>query len=645
MNATPARQADPLSAPRVREILARIARVNVAVCGDFCLDAYWMLDPRGGEVSAETGLPAQAVGRHYCSLGGAANVVANVAALKPARIRAIGVIGDDIFGRELLRQLHGLGADTAGMVVQHGRFDTVTYGKRYGEDGESPRLDFGFFNERSPETDAAVLAHLRQAIEQCDAVIFNQQVPGGLSEAFIGGLNALADAYPQKIVVCDSRHYGTRFRRIHRKTNDAEAARLNGIALEPSVHPSLAELESYATRLFAESGRPVFITRGARGILTVADTGVHLEPGIQLLAKTDTVGAGDTVTSALALCLGAGLSPAEAAGFANFAAAVTVQKLYRTGTASPEEVLAVSAHPDYIYQPELADDIRQARYLDGTETEACCHPLPRLSDVRHAVFDHDGTISTLRQGWERIMEPMMIRAILGDRYVTADETLYHRVVHRVREYIDRSTGIETLVQMEALVEMVREFGVVPAHDILDRSGYKALYNDALMAVVSGRLAKYRRGELNIDDLTVKGAVAFLRSLRATGVTLYLASGTDHDDVHKEAQALGYADLFDGGIYGALGQVNAQSKRQVIQRILAENGLDGAQLAAFGDGPVELRESRRRHGAAIGIASDEIRRYGLNLEKRTRLIKAGAHLLLPDFSQAASLLTLMRHDDD
>ena len=116
-------------------------------------------------------------------------------------------------------------------------------------------------------------------------------------------------------------------------------------------------------------------------------------------------------------------------------------------------------------------------------------------------------------------------------------------------------------------------------------------------------------------------------------------------MRHEAQALGYADLFDGGIYGALGEVNAQSKRQVIQRILAENGLDGSKLAAFGDGPVELRESRRRHGVAIGIASDEIRRYGLNPEKRTRLIKAGAHLLLPDFSQAASLLTLMRHNHD
>jgi phosphoglycolate phosphatase-like HAD superfamily hydrolase len=261
------------------------------------------------------------------------------------------------------------------------------------------------------------------------------------------------------------------------------------------------------------------------------------------------------------------------------------------------------------------------------------------------VFDHDGTVSTLRQGWERIMEPMMIRAILGERYRTADEALYQRVAHRVRDYIDKSTGIETLVQMEALVEMVTEFGVVSTRDILDTFGYKALYNDALMAVVNGRLAKYRRGELDIDDLTVKGAVACLQSLRAMGVTLYLASGTDHDDVRNEAQALGYADLFNGGIYGALGEVNANSKRRVIQRILTENGLDGSHLAVFGDGPVELRESRRRHGAAIGIASDEIRRYGLNPEKRTRLIKAGAHLLLPDFSQAASLLALMRSDHD
>ena len=641
----PARQSDPLPAHRVREMLEQIGRVSVAVCGDFCLDAYWMLNPRGGEVSAETGLRAQAVGRHYYSLGGAANVVANVAALRPARVRAIGIVGDDIFGRELLRQLHGLAVDTAGMVVQPARFDTVTYGKRYGDDQEAPRLDFGFFNERSEDTDAAVLSHLRLAVEQCDAVIFNQQVPGGLSEAFIAGLNDLFDACEGRIVLCDARHYGARFRHVCRKTNDAEAARLDGAAPGPVAHPALPELEAFAAGLYAASGKPVFVTRGARGILTAADTGLHIAPGIQVLGKTDTVGAGDTVTAALALCLGAGCSPAEAAGFANLAASVTVQKIFQTGTASPEEVIAVSDDADYVYQPELADDIRQAVCVDGTDIEVCVHPPPALARVRHAVFDHDGTISTLRQGWERIMEPLMIRAILGGRYETADAALYHRVAHRVRDYIDKSTGIETLVQMDALVGMVGEFGIVPARDILDTAGYKAIYNQALMEVVDGRLARFRRGELNLDDLTIKGAVPFLRSLREMGVRLYLASGTDHDDVRREAEALGYADLFDGGIYGALDRAQAHAKRRVIQRILHENGLDGSRLAVFGDGPVELREARKRHGAAVGVASDEVRRYGLHAGKRARLIMAGAHLVIPDFSQAGRLLALMRADHD
>jgi len=641
----PPRQEDPISAPRVREILARITGVCVTVCGDFCLDAYWMLHPGGGEVSAETGLPAQAVGRHYYSLGGAANVVANLAALRPARVRAIGVVGDDIFGRELLRQLGGLGADAAGMVVQRGRFDTVTYGKRYLDGREEPRIDFGFFNQRGADTDAALLDHLRRALDDGDAVIFNQQVPGGLSDAFIDGLNALFAAHADRIVLCDSRHYGPRFRHVSRKTNDAEAAQREGAAVESGVHPALPELEAFAAGLFAATGKPVFITRGARGILTADAAGLHIAPGIQVLGKTDTVGAGDTVTAALALALGAGCTPAEAAGFANLAASVTVQKIFQTGTASPDEVMAVSDDADYVYQPELADDIRQAAWLDGSEIEACERPLPPLGRVRHAVFDHDGTISTLRQGWERIMEPMMIRAILGGRYETADEALYQRVAHRVRDYIDKSTGIETLVQMEALIGMVREFGIVPSAEVLDTAGYKEIYNKALMGVVDGRLAKLRRGELNIDDLTVKGAVPFLRDLRAMGLTLYLASGTDHDDVRREAEALGYAELFDGGIYGALDRGQPHAKRRVIQRILGENGLDGSRLAVFGDGPVELREARKRHGAAIGVASDEVRRYGLDPGKRARLVKAGAHLVIPDYTQAGRLLALLRDGHD
>jgi len=349
------------------------------------------------------------------------------------------------------------------------------------------------------------------------------------------------------------------------------------------------------------------------------------------------VGAGDTAVSALALGLGAGYAPAEAAAFANFAAAVTVQKLFQTGTASGEEILGVCGDPDYIYQPELAEDTRQARYVEGTEIELCYEGEAVVTGrIKHAVFDHDGTISTLRQGWEAIMEPVMIRAILGERYETADEALYHKVRNRVRDYIDQSTGIQTIVQMAGLVEMVREFGIVPATEVSDQFGYKDIYNAALMEMVNRRIGKFQEGELALTDYTIKGAVEFLAALRERGVRLYLASGTDREDVVREVALLGYAAYFDGGIYGAVGDVSKYSKKMVIETIMRENGLAGPELAVFGDGPVEIREARKREGLAVGIASDEIRRHGLNTEKRARLIKAGAQVIVPDFSQGGRL---------
>jgi len=277
--------------------------------------------------------------------------------------------------------------------------------------------------------------------------------------------------------------------------------------------------------------------------------------------------------------------------------------------------------------------------LNSSQIELVGQDL-ELGRIKHVVFDHDGTISVLRQGWEAVMEPMMVRAILGSSYMTADESLYRRVVVRVRDYIDKSAGVQTIVQMQALVEMVCEYGCVPPDQVLDELGYKAIYNKALLEVVRERLEKLRRGELEISDLTLKGAVGVLHMLRRRGVTLYLASGTDRQDVIAEAAALGYADLFEGRIYGSLGDVRKYSKKMVIDRILTENKLAGPELACIGDGPVELRETRKRGGIAVGVASDEVRRYGLNRQKRSRLIKAGADLIVPDFSQAEQLLEFL-----
>ncbi len=153
--------------------------------------------------------------------------------------------------------------------------------------------------------------------------------------------------------------------------------------------------------------------------------------------------------------------------------------------------------------------------------------------------------------------------------------------------------------------------------------------------------KYANGELSLEDFTLKNAVLFLEKLHTAGVKLYLASGTDEADVKSEAQVLGNDHLFEGRIYGAVGDITKEAKKIVLDRILDSIGESAlGKVATFGDGPVEMRETNKRGGISIGVASNELRRYGLNESKRTRLIKAGADVIIPDFSQVSQILSLL-----
>jgi phosphoglycolate phosphatase-like HAD superfamily hydrolase len=442
---------------------------------------------------------------------------------------------------------------------------------------------------------------------------------------------------------------------VYRKLNDYEGALLCGLELSPEDPIGLEKARDIAGRLYRRWATPLFLTRGSSGCLVAEnEKALHEIPGILILGRTDPVGAGDSMLAGIAAALAAGQAPRAAALFGNLAAAVTVQKLYQTGTASPEEILAIGADHGYRYHPELAALPARARYYRDTEIEIVSD-LSARAPITDAIFDHDGTVSTLREGWQEVMEPVMVRAVLGRTWQEAAESTVRRVEELVKEYIERTTGVQTLVQMRGLVEMVRQFGLVPDGEILDEHGYKQVYNDQLMERIEGRLAKVQRGELGPEDFTLKNADAFLRRLHGRGVRLYLASGTDQGDVEREARLLGYAELFGGRIHGAIGDLRHEPKRKVLEQILAElpaesgaprgeaggdrreAGGDRGGFAVFGDGPVEIQEARKRGGLAVGVASDELRRFGLDPAKRRRLIEAGADLIIPDFSQLDALL--------
>ncbi len=626
---------------RLHKILEDISKVRIAVVGDFCLDAYWFIDESMSEISVETGLITRPVRQQRYSLGGAGNVTGNLAAMGVKDIRAFGVVGTDPFGAEMIRIMQSTGINTRNLLVQDESWHTHTYAKPYVTDKELNRVDFGNYNQLSATTADALIGNLVREIPQVDIVLINQQVPSGIhTDYFKKKLLGVIRRFPDKMFITDSRHFNDYYEGTMRKMNDIEAARLCNVKKGPDELVTHAEVVAAARMLFERFSSPLFITRGNKGSLTIDQSGIVEIPGLLILSKVDTVGAGDSYLAGAASALAAGYDMETAATLGTFVAGVTVQKLFQTGTATPEEILSIGQDPDYIYSSELADNIRQANYLLHTDIEII-YKWEERPQIRHAIFDHDGTISTLREGWEMIMAPMMIKAVLGNKYNEADEAVYQKVQVRVQEFIDKTTGIQTLVQMKGLLDLISEFGFVPQKKMLDEFGYKKIYNEELLKMVREREMKLKRGELALEDLTVKNAVPFLQALHHAGIKLYLASGTDVGDVKNEAQILGYDHLFEGRIYGAVGDITKEAKKIVLEQILDAIGESAfGSIATFGDGPVEIRETRKRGGITIGIASNEMKRFGLNARKRSRLIKAGADLIIPDFSQYTQLIKLL-----
>jgi rfaE bifunctional protein kinase chain/domain len=626
---------------QLKKILNDISSVKIIVIGDFCLDAYWFIDEAMSEISVETNEVTRPVRQQRYSLGGAGNVTSNLAAMGVKDIRAFGVIGTDPFGAEMLRIMNTTGIKTGNMLAQKENWSTHTYAKPYIDERELNRVDFGNYNQLSAETSDLLISNLVREIPQADIILINQQVPSGIHTGYFKKrLLDVIKKFPGKLFITDSRNFNDFYDGTIRKMNDTEAARLCGENRKPDEPVLRSEVISFAESLYERYSKPLFVTRGSKGSVTIDQSGISEIPGLMILSKVDTVGAGDSYLAGAASALAAGYSMETAGVIGTFVAGVTVQKLFQTGTATPAEILDIGQDPDYIYSPDLAEDIRKAQYIKGTEIEIVSK-LKEKPGIRHAIFDHDGTVSTLRQGWELIMAPMMIKAILGEKYASTDEAFLFKVKTRVDEYIDKTTGIQTLIQMKGLLELIREFDCVPENKMLDESGYKQIYNNELLKMVNERVDKFQRGELSLEDFTIKNVIVFLERLHASGITLYLASGTDIEDVRNEARVLGYDHLFEERIFGAVGDITKEAKKIVLDKILDTIGdTSPGEVATFGDGPVEIRETRKRGGITIGVASNELRRYGLNENKRTRLIKAGADIIVPDFSQYTRLMDLL-----
>ena len=260
------------------------------------------------------------------------------------------------------------------------------------------------------------------------------------------------------------------------------------------------------------------------------------------------------------------------------------------------------------------------------------HPGTSAPGARIAVFDFDGTVSLIRAGWVEIMVSMMLEVLTALHTGESQDDL--RGV--VEPSIWRLTGKETLYQMIALAEQVTLRGGTP----LDPREYKRQFLSRLFAVSGRRIQELHDHRCAPDQYLVPGTRALLGDLRARGLRLYLASGTDEAHVKEEADLLDVTRYFDGGVYGALPDPDAFSKRMLIERILRRPGIHPHYLIGFGDGPVEIEELKRTGALAVGLATDEPECRHTSPWKRRNLIEVGADYIIPNYLCRPVLLPML-----
>ena len=255
--------------------------------------------------------------------------------------------------------------------------------------------------------------------------------------------------------------------------------------------------------------------------------------------------------------------------------------------------------------------------------------------ITHVLFDFDGTLSLIREGWPQIMVPMFMEMTPqkpgespeGLRQLLTDDIL-------------RLNGKQTIYQMMQLAERVKERGGIPKEPLWYKHEYLRRLNDRIQDRLKGLQSDQRQP----NDFLVHGSRALLESLRAQGLTLYLASGTDEPFVKQEAALLQVAEFFGPHIYGAKDDYKAFSKAMIIDKILTDHGIQGSQLLAFGDGYVEIQNTKQVGGMAVAVASDESNNGSGRMDpwKRERLLGVGADVVIPDYRDASLLLNRIFH---
>jgi rfaE bifunctional protein kinase chain/domain len=323
----------PYKAKRLKEYIDRFSKTKVLVIGDIILDEYVWGDV--SRVSPEAPVPVVEVKRDTKMLGGAANVIHNIATLG-ARPTLCGVVGQDLTGKTIIDELNKLGLTTDGIVLEEGRLTSIKT-RVVAQNQQVVRFDHETRTDIKPESIERLLTFMEKNLDELDAIVVADYGKGVISASLMKGLRKLIQsAAGESIKIAVDPKTGN-FEYYHGvdviTPNHHEA----GIFCRFEIVDEETLMRAGKQMLKELNCRSVLITQGKEGMTLFENGGevVH----IPTVAKNvfDVTGAGDTVISTFSLALASGLDLKSAAVLSNYAAGIVVGEV-GTSTVSAEEL-------------------------------------------------------------------------------------------------------------------------------------------------------------------------------------------------------------------------------------------------------------------------------------------------------------------
>ena len=305
----------------VSELINGFSRLKVLIIGDLMIDSYtW---GRVSRISPEAPVPVVNVIRRESRLGGAGNVVLNIASLGATAV-ICSVIGDDAPGRELQKLILDSNLSTEGLIVEPGRMTTVKERIIAGSQ-QVVRVDSETESSISSSSQKALLAHIKDSISDVDVIIFEDYDKGVLNDSLIQSVISMAKENNIPTVVDPKRKNFFAYKGATLFKPNLHELR-DGLGLMPMDFDVDHLAETVRKFKVSQEFTGVFVTLSERGVYIDFENDQQLIPA-HIRQISDVSGAGDTVISIAACVLALGGSTEQIASLANLGGGLVCESL------------------------------------------------------------------------------------------------------------------------------------------------------------------------------------------------------------------------------------------------------------------------------------------------------------------------------